>query len=108
MDSAYIQRKAAEIAAEQAKKGELIRAGLTSYLAVYCNSRLSDREVGLMSAAFYAGSIHLFSSVVPSIADGGSEQQAIDESLQRIGQIEDEIERFIKATIDALPVEGHG
>ena len=108
MDSAYIQKKAEEIAAEQAKNGELIRAGLTTYLAVYCDANLSERDLGMMSAAFLAGGVHLFSTVVPSRADGESEQQAISASMRRVAQIEAEIARVIETTIAALPVEGQG
>lgn len=109
MDRAYIQRQAGEAAEEQKKRGELIRAGWTTYLAENCEAGLSLREIKLMSTAFYAGGIHVFTEVMPSIGgDISDDEQVIEASLKRIDQIHAEIQRFLAAAVASLPVEGHG
>ena len=75
-------------------RGLLIEAGWISLRAAAIPERATAAQLDDMRMAFFAGAQHLFGSI-NSIMDPGDDAEPTDADLNRMSQINDELQRFV-------------
>lgn len=82
----------AELARKLTDRGLLIEAGWMSYLYVVLPKNASDVQIRETRKAFFAGAQHLFATMLTVLEPG---TEATDNDLNRMTQINEELERFL-------------
>lgn len=103
-DQKTIREAAEKLTADLIDKGLIIEGGWVGFkLAVFPQGGLSKIQHDEMRKAFFAGSLHLFTSILNVLEDG---TDATEVDLQRMSIIHEELERFEKELLGQIPMEG--
>jgi hypothetical protein len=85
------------------ERGRLVEAGWVGFRLAAIPMHAPKAQLEEMRSVFFAGAQHLFSSIM-TILDPG--QEPTDADLARMGQIAEELERFIRAYEASIKTEG--
>ncbi len=77
-----------------ADKGKLIEAGWVSYLHLVVPKTAGSVQIEETRRGFYAGSQHLFASIMQVLEDGA---EATETDMKRLDNIQAELDEFVRS-----------
>lgn len=100
-----IREAAEKLTADLIDKRLIIEGGWVGFkMAVFPSGGLSNIQHDEMRKAFFAGALHLFTSIL-NVLEDGTDATAVD-LTPRMSMIHEELERFEKELLGQIPTEG--
>jgi hypothetical protein len=105
MDRARFEKIMSKITEAATDHGLLIEAGFTGFQKAVLPATASQLQIDMQRMAFFAGALHLFTSIMNVLDPGG---EPTEKDLLRMSQIACELERFgAQFTAKYTPTKGN-